>query len=260
MPIILTGDVHQAIGSADQRCTRQSETALAVTYAQIAARYGLKVTLFFTGRALIENGTEARPLLSMGNVEIAGHGWNALQPWWWHGLLHRVLGSPHGPQWLQRRMIRRTCTTLSQYTGHPVRSWRNHAYRYDPLTPYVLAQAGIRAWSDEVDPQRYSPSIHPSGLLSLPINTLPDHETLAHGTRTPPSVACPSQGLFYSPSQWYEAVSGQIETIMSRHGLATILAHPICMHIADDWDTFTRLCAFLARYPSQFAGDVVWPL
>lgn len=260
MTVILTGDVHHAIGSSDQRFVARSEAALAVDYARIAAHHGVKATLFFTGRAIVENGAEARALLTMSNVEIGGHGWDALRPQWWHRMLSWLTGSPHGPAWLQRRMIHRTCTAIRQYTGQPVRSWRNHAYRHDGHTPHLLAEAGITVWSDKVQPcwgrsPIASPRRHPSGITILPINTLPDHEHLYHGARTPESVAVEGCSPSYPSGAWCDQVCAQVETIVNAGGIATILAHPICMKVADDFATFERLCAFLSNYPSLFASE-----
>jgi len=250
MSVVLTGDVHHAIGAADQSFSDRSEAALAVEYAEIAARQGLKVTLFFTGKAVLANGDEARPLLGMEHVEIGGHGWDAFKPRLWHGAMNRLLGSPHGPPWLQRRMIRRTCETVTRWSEQPVTSWRNHAYRHDSHTARLLHEAGIRAWSDEVDPERVAPYRHTSGVAVVPINTVPDHEYLRHGGWPKESATLQWGGPAYVADEWYQRVCTAVETIAQRGGVATILAHPICMKVLDDWATFERLCAFLARYPS----------
>ncbi len=254
--IVLTGDVHHAIGSADQRFVAVGEAALAVEYARIAAHYGLKVSLFLTGRAAVEEGENVEQLAAMDNVEIGGHGWDALRPRWWHGLLKRLVGSPHGPPLLQRRTIRRTCAILEALAGRPVRSWRDHAYRHDRHTPRLLAEAGIVTWSDAVCIGQPYPWRHPSGIVVLPINTLPDHEHLYHGARTPDRVDTAEQGPSYSPGQWLEQVRCQVERIVRVGGIATILAHPICMRVADAFATFEQLCAFLSKYPSLFAREV----
>lgn len=256
MTVVLTGDVHHAIGSSDQRFSGRSEAALAVHYARIAGRYGLKVTFFFTGRAVVEDSDDARNLLTMEHVEIGGHGWDALRPRWWYGLLSRLTGSCHGPPWLQRRMIRRTCVVIERYTGSPVRSWRNHAYRHDKHTPGLLAEAGVSVWSDEVTFERAFPHRHPSGVVMLPINTLPDHEHLYHGARTPEFIAAKGESPSYPPDLWRSKACAQVEEISSTGGIATILAHPICMKVSDDFSTFDRLCCFLSNHPSLFASEV----
>jgi peptidoglycan/xylan/chitin deacetylase (PgdA/CDA1 family) len=257
MSVVITGDVHHSIGGADQAFSDCSEAALAVDYAAIAARHGLKVTLFFTGRAVLDDGDDARALWAMDNVEIGGHGWNAFKPRLWHGLLNRTLGSPHGPAWLQERMIRRTCATLERCTGQPVRSWRNHAYRHDRQTPRLLAASNIRTWSDELNPERRHPYRHPSGLVVLPINTIPDHEHLRHGAWPKESATLRRGGPAYDADEWCTRVCTQVDAVVQGGGTATILAHPLCMKIVDNWATFERLCAFLSRYPSLHAQQAV---
>lgn len=250
MAVVLTGDVHHWIPSADRRHTSQTEAALSVEYAKIAARYGLKVTLFCTGRALRDDAADALPLLSMESVEIGGHGWDAFTPGWLYGSLRRLSGSPHGPTSWQRRTIKRTCAELVRFSGKPTRSWRNHAYVHDANTPRLLADAGIEVWSDEVDPTRPGPYLHRSGLVVLPMNTLPDHENLYHGDRTRASLGdVPA----LDPRVWRERVLEGVRLIVSQGGVATILAHPMCMKVVDNWETFEALCAGLAGYRSLFA-------
>lgn len=254
MTIVLTGDVHQRLrGTADQRLTDRTEPELAWEYARIADEHELKITLFCTARALVQDPGSARTLSTMENVEIAGHGWDALRPVWWHRGLKLLTGSPHGPPRLQQRMIRRTCTVISNLTGKPVRSWRNHAYRHDEHTPRLLASAGISVWSDAVDQRIIHPVRHSSGVIVLPVNTLPDHENVAHV----PNTDAVRSGAAMPPSKWCRTVCEQIERIVARGGTATILAHPICMHVADNWKSYQRLCRFLSHFTSRFASEAV---
>lgn len=60
MSVVLTGDVHHAIGNADQAFTHRSEAALAVDYATIAARHGLKVSLLLWSRSVSHRCTSSR--------------------------------------------------------------------------------------------------------------------------------------------------------------------------------------------------------
>jgi hypothetical protein len=252
MPVVLTGDVHQFIPSSDRRHASETESELAVEYARIAEVHGLKVTLFFTGRALREDAAHARPLLSMENVEIGGHGWDAFRPSWLYGPLRRVSGSSHGSAWWQRATIKRTCAVMKSFAGSPPRSWRNHAYVHDGNTARLLAEAGIVAWSDEVDLGRERPYVHDTGLAVLPINTLPDHENLYHGDRTPEALG-DTPSLY--PADWRARVVEAVDATLEHGGLATILAHPLCMKVADGWETFETLCAELAGRPTLFAAE-----
>jgi hypothetical protein len=252
MTVVLTGDVHHYIPSSDRRHALESESALAVEYARIAERHGLKVTLFFTGRALHDDAAEARPLLSMQNVEIGGHGWDAFTPKWVYRPLGWLSRSPHGYRTWQRRSIARTCAAVESFAAKPPRSWRNHAYAHDSSTPALLADAGILVWSDEVDLARTRPYAHETGLVVLPINTLPDHENLYHGDRTPETL---DDTPALHPAEWRIRVLGAVEATMAERGVATVLAHPLCMKVVDGWDTFEALCSELAGRPSMFATE-----
>lgn len=252
MTVVLTGDVHQRIPSADRSHAVESESALAVEYAQIAERHGLKVTLFLTGLALKEDMADALPLRSMENVEIGGHGWDAFHPRWAYRPLAHVFGSPHGHRVWQRRNIARTCAVISRFTGKPVTSWRNHAYLHDSHTPALLAEAGLQVWSDEIDLSRAQAHRHESGILVLPVNTTPDHENLYHGDRTPETVLGP--GMF--PNEWCARVVEDVERVLAQGGTATLLAHPLCMKVADDWKTFEELCTALSSRRTLFASEV----
>ena len=260
MPIVLTGDVHHRMPSADRRHFAETESALGVEYARIALRHELKTTLFLTGRAVVEDGDDAKPLRSMPNVELGGHGWDAFQPARLYAVLHRLTGSSHGLGVHQRLWtIGRTCAALERFTGTQVRSWRNHAYRHDGRTPGLLAAAGIEVWSDEVSPLLSAPYRHADGVTVLPLNTLPDHEHMFHGDLTPEAARETARSEVYSPDEWLDRVCNQVETIVGGGGVATILAHPLCMKVVDDWATFDRLCSFLARFPSVFARETALP-
>lgn len=252
MPVVLTGDVHHHIPSADRRHAVESESALAVEYARIAELHGLKVTLFFTGRALRDDVADASPLLSMETIEIGGHGWDAFTPRWLYRPLALLSGSPHGYRSWQRHTIARTCAAVERFAGKPARSWRNHAYVHDANTPALLADAGIVAWSDEVDVARARPYLHETGLIVLPLNTIPDHENLYHGDRTPESLD-DTPSLY--PTEWCRRVLEGVDLVLADRGVATILAHPLCMKVVDDWGTFDALCAGLAGHRSLFATE-----
>jgi hypothetical protein len=252
MPVVLTGDVHHRIPSSDRRHANESECALAVEYARIAARHGLKATLYVTGRALREDRADALPLPSLDNVELAGHGWDAFHPHWLYRPMARIASSPHGLRVWQRRGIRRTCAEVEEFAGKPVRAWRNHAYLHDRHTADLLAEAGLTSWSDHVDPSLTHPYVHGSGLVVLPLNTTPDHENLYHGDRTPETVGEPRS---LHPDEWVARVVQQAESLVAEGGTATVLAHPLCMKVTDDWKTFDALCSALAAQDSQFATE-----
>jgi hypothetical protein len=257
--IVLTGDVHQWIDSADRAYARETECTLALEYARIAGRYGLKVTLFLTGRTIVEDAASVRKLFEEENVEVGGHGWDSFRPHLRYRVVNKIFGSQHGSRSMQARMVRRTCAAIERVAGQPIRSWRNHAYFFDSYTPRVLADAGILVWSDEVRLDRAGPYNHSSGITILPVNTTPDHEHLYHGAQTVETVPVERRPQYDHSQAWRERVLGQTESIVAGGGVATILAHPLCMKVVDKWLTFERLCSSLSTYPSAWAVEAAKP-
>ena len=257
MAVFLTGDIHQSMGTGEQQLYAENEMACALTYAQIAAEHGLKVTLFVTALSVLEFSAEFAELNAMENVEIGEHGWDALRPRWWHRTLRYTFNSAHGPAFLQRQMIAKTCALLANHSGGPIRSWRNHAYRHDRHTAALLARAGIQVWSDKVDPSAAQLARTASGMTVLPINTTPDHENMVHGIRTPERIASRGKPPSLEPAAWRAKVVGQVESLHQMGGQATILAHPLCMRVAENWEIFSGLCVDIASYQSLFVSEAI---
>ena len=206
-------------------------------------------------RAMIEDATSVGALLKVDNVELGGHGWDSFRPRWRYRAVNKVLGSPHGSSAMQERMVGRTCSTIRRVTGQDVLSWRNHAYSFDRHTARVLAEGGIRVWSDEVDAGRVGPRRDSKGITILPINTTPDHEHVYHGGQTIETVPVARRAEYDHPDAWGAGILRQVDSILGQGGVATILAHPLCMKVADDWRTFERLCSSLSGYPNIWARD-----
>ncbi len=70
--IVLTGDVHQWIDSADRAYATETECELALHQARVAGRHGLKLTLFVTGRAVIEDPASLEALSPRRTSRSAG--------------------------------------------------------------------------------------------------------------------------------------------------------------------------------------------
>ena len=261
--IVLTGDVHhQSLGTNDQRHSDLDEVTASTRYVEIAERYGLSVTLFVTGRAAIEHRDELAGLAAHPSVEIGGHTFNAYRLPLWKRPLKRLSRSAHGFRGWQRSEIEQTRRVLSALSGRPVTSWRNHAYLSDQHTPALLWEAGIRGWSDLVDPTASGPRPGPAGLMVLPINVMPDHEHLYHAHRTVSWVRRWQRryGFFdgfgsesWTPSQWADQVATRSLQISDAGGVATILAHPLCQYLADGFRAFEALCRRLRRCRSVTA-------
>lgn len=250
----------------EQMYLDQTELRTALNYQDIVESYGLQNTLFVTGKAVAEEPEIAERLASSANLELGGHTWAAFRP----RILHRLFGAvghTYGPRWFQALDIRRTCKRLNEITDHAIKSWRTHAYLSNANTRNILGEQGIKVISDTVTPNevRATPT-DVNGLTSLPINTLPDHEHIYHGSRTKTTAQESGDDWsdeFTSKSfeidEWLHQVKEQIRAIERNDGIATIMAHPSCMSIADDFDVFDRLCAWIVAedFGTGCCGDVV---
>lgn len=237
----------------DQKHLATSELETAIEFAEIARSYDVPLTLFLTGRCAVEESDQSVKLGAVDGVEIGGHNYFAYSLPILGGLpyrAHRKLFGVDSPAPFQAWEVRRTRYELEQIAGSPVVSWRDHGYRHDKNTRTILAKNGIRYFSDDVTPERDGP-YRSEVLTEVPINVLPDHEHLYHGYRTTEYVADRDwENKFtdqsFHPEEWLELAIEQTGQIIDRGGVATILAHPACMKIADEFEVFERLCSFLA--------------
>ena len=262
--IFLTGDVHHINKKelSDQQFMPITEAEAAKKYVEIADKYGIKVTLFFTGKSLIEEPKTIKDILKFKNIEIGGHTYNAYQPEIIYHLFKKFTDSVNGPEWWQERDIRKTLNVIKKVTGEDAISWRNHAYKYDKYTYNILKRYGIRVVSNDVASQKLFPERIDDTILSLPINTTPDHEHLYHGEKkyvegVKESYGPYSKGIFYSIDKWLEVIKGEIESIEKAGGTATILCHPSCMEVADGMGIFDKLCDFLSQYKTAFVREAI---
>jgi len=261
--ICLTGDVHhRSFNNEDRKYLKISEVEAAIEYAKIAAKYKTKVTLFLTGKAVKEEQESVRQLLRLPSVELGGHNYYAFRPrWLYNGIFVRGLGLTNGPAYYQNYEIKKTMATFKRLLGVDIVSWRDHAYRHDRNTYSLLARNGIRFVSDEVMPGRQGPYIC-DGLTIVPINVMPDHDHIYHGKITPETAQSWALNRdkfppnLYSIEEWLEIVKNQIADIFDKNGVATILAHPACMKIADDFKVFASLCRFISKYDSVLMREL----
>ena len=258
--ICLTGDVHQA-GTGDAYHSRFSEVKIAKKYLEIANKKSLKVTLFFTGRTFEKEWDDIKPLLEYSNLEIGAHTYNALRPTKIHWIFKLLTGSYYGPYLFQKIDVARTLRIITEKTGRNIVSWRTHCYASDKWTYEILPKFGIRVVSDEVKNVPY-PRKMDNGLISLPINVLPDHDHIFHGIRTPSYVRKElyPDGLSsesYNVREWLEIVKWQVKNIDEKGGIATLLVHPICMQVIDRLESFKKLCDFLSDYDGIFVRDAL---
>lgn len=255
--ICLTGDVHHhSYRGVDTWYSPFSEARLALRFSEIAARHGVKVTLFITGKACRQEPDLIAELGRMPNCELGGHTYCAFRsPFHW--LWKRLGFGVTGPMFFQARDIAKTIRMIHRVAGTRIRAWRNHAYRHDQHTYGLLAQAGIDIVSDRVSAMTIAPERISERLLSLPINTAPDHESLLHGKYVPGRTLPDRLTGRVAINEWREVVEAKVQAIEDHQGIATILAHPLCMDVADGMQTFEELCRFLSRYRTGWVSEAV---
>ncbi|WP_217471959.1 hypothetical protein [Haloterrigena gelatinilytica] len=232
-----------SLETRDQEYMDGTELEAAIEYAEIADEYDVPVTLFVTGKAAKEEPERLQTLAEMDDVEIGGHNyWAFGTPF--HKLFRGILGSWHGPRRFQAWEIEKTIKTFANL-GVSVESWRDHAYRHDENTIELLSERGVTHFSDEVRPD--GGIRNEDGLKAVPINTPPDHEHTYHAFRSPEFVENDAfEGPFGQESveigEWVDWSLRTARELTDKDMVVTFLVHPACMKLADDFDSFRRLC------------------
>jgi len=254
--ICLTGDVHDmSLKTKDQSYLSGTEVDSAHRYLQIAEEHNVNITLFITGRCVDEEPSKIREISRSDYTELGGHTYNCFRPAVLYKFSTKFLNLRNGPAFIQERDIRKTISIFETQLGHRPLSWRDHGYRHDRNTAGLLKKTGIRYFSDDVSPEHNTP-YNLDNLCHVPINVLPDHDYVYHGSRMPGTfnennlLSRPFRSKGMSIDEWLRVVMKQVKMITSSGGQATILAHPACMEISDNFRTFNQLCAFLSEYES----------
>ncbi len=253
--VCVTGDVHQrSYRGTDTPFSQSSEVELATKYADIAGRYGIRITLFLTGKACLEEPESVKQLADMSHCEIGGHTFAAFRDPW-SKIYRKLLGTPWGRAAHQRGDIEKTIKSIKSVTGKHISVWRNHSYIQTADTPQLLEAAGIQWVSDEVNPEKLSWETFSPALKSLPINVIPDHEHLLHGKYQHGKAKSSKLEGRVSITEWVEQVQAKVQAITEADGIATILVHPLCMEIADGMKAFENLCRFLQPFPNCWVSQ-----
>lgn len=273
--ICLTGDIHHSSLKINEQAyipRGDSEVRIAVRYLRLVEELGLKVTFYVTGKTLAEEWDDFRPIAESPLAEIGGHTYGGLPRGWLSGVRTRLTGRPtvshasgHGSYRSQLRDVQRMVRIVGRRTGRQVLSWRSHGLVRDVNTEPILAGAGVRCVSDELNWQKLLPERTPAGLVSHPINVIMDHDHIYHAHRTPEyverqkrhwSFADDPTRESYPVAQWGELVREQVLAIERAGGLATVLMHPLCMFVADRFETARRLLELFAACRTVWASEV----
>lgn len=256
--ICLTIDVHHmGLKGVDQHFLNTTETAASRRFLDVVDEVGVNATMFISGRCVEEHPEEVAELVACQWVEVGGHNYRCFQPLPFFQLYGKLTGQKNGPYSVQERDVKKTVQLLNDVTGQPLQSWRNHGYRGDRNTSEILAKNGVKFRSDLNDLNSLTP-FHDGFLTIVPINTLPDHDYVDHGPEIENFAANrkPLMRMIRKPvprslsiEDWMKDTLKRAEKISEQGGVATILVHPACMEVIDQFQT---LRAFLKSLKYHF--------
>lgn len=264
--ICLTGDLHHmSLQTGNQKHCDISEMRVARRYLKRLESAQVKVTFFISGKSFAEEWEDVQPICESPYVEVGGHNYSCFTPVLYHRICKKLLGSYNGPLWHQRRDARKTIGIIREKTGKTIRCWRNHMYMHGPHTEKALTQAGIQVCSDEVNAQAMGPYWHPSGLLQVPINIIPDHEHLYHAERTPEWVKWWLARYHWSDDfgpqsyhveEWTEIVLEGLRKNEERGAISTLIIHPITLYLCDGLKSFEKILAFIQSRETKHLSEI----
>ena len=264
--ICLTGDLHhQTLRTGNQLACDITEIQVAQKYNKMLAERGIKVTYFVSGKSFLEQADELKPISEANNIEIGGHNWSCFSPALPHRIWKKLTCSYNGPLRVQQADAQRTMAIIKQHTGRDVLCWRNHMYMHGPYTEQALVAAGIKVCSDGVKAASVGPEWHPTGLMTLPLNIIPDHEHLYHAERTPSWVKWWQKRYNWSDDfgpqsyyveEWTDIVLQQLADHEQQGILSTLIIHPITLYLCDGFRSFQRILDYLADHETVWMSTV----
>lgn len=264
--ICLTGDLHhQTLCTGNQLACDITEIEVAQRYNRMIAERGIKVTYFVSGKSFQEQWPELEPICKSPNVEIGGHNWACFKPALPHRIWKKLTGSYNGPLKTQQADAQRTMEIIKQKTGRDVICWRNHMYMHGPFTEQALYNAGIKVCSDGVKAASTGPEWHETGLLSQPLNIIPDHEHLYHAERTRSWVNWWQKRYNWSDDfgpqsyyveEWTDIVIQQLTEQQAKGVTSTMIIHPITLYLCDGFRSFQRILDYLAGQQTVWMSEV----
>ena len=243
--IWLTGDVHHmTMNGTDQKLLRRAnefvtEVDLCERYLEIANNFGFSPTLFFTGKSIEEEGNKVRDLLGKYKFSVGGHTYSTYQPILFSKISKKLFGSPYYSKRIQYNDIKKTRDIITNNLGVKINYWRNHAYLSDRYTNNILSEKGFTRVSNKVDLKVNSICKINNSLDSYPINTLPDHESLPHSTEHESQI---------NPNVWVKKNIEYVKTIVNNGGTATLLLHPLCMFLENNFSFMDELLSKISVY------------
>jgi hypothetical protein len=243
--IWLTGDVHHmSMKGTDhlllsKKNIKTTEVDLCDPYLEICNQYGFKPTLFFTGKSIEQESKKIQKLISKYKFNIGGHTFATYQPILFSKFSRKLFGSPYYSKQNQYNDIIKTKNIINKKLGVKIKYWRNHAYQFDKYTNNILSQEGFTRVSNIVDTKLNFIEKISNNLFSYPINTLPDHENLPHSIEHKNQI---------DPNIWLSKNIKYVKNIINHDGTATLLLHPLCMFLEDNFSFMIKLLSKLSKY------------
>lgn len=274
--ICLTGDIHHTSLKINDQLyipnPEDTEVKIARRYLALLEKYGVKATFYITGKTLKEEWTEVKEICRSPLVEAAGHTYAGLPRSRVERLINTITGRTtlshgmsHGPRKKQRKDIDKTMKIFKDRLDKEIVSWRSHGLVRDEHTYDLLKSAGIQNISDEINWTALRPKRLENGLLSHPLNVITDHDHIYHAHRTKEYVRKQQENWplkedptskSYSIEEWGKIVEEQTAKIIEGGGLATILMHPLCMYLADEFKTAEKLIQFFSKHRTMWACEI----
>lgn len=276
--ICLTGDTHHdGLDTNEQIWLRNrgesaSEVDITAEFVKRCEKHGVRCTIYVTGRTLADQWERLAPVAAADCCEVGGHTFDGLPrprrsrlKAWLTGGVSCSHADRYPSRRAQERDVARMCEVAEKRLGEPIVSWRSHGFVRDRYTDEILVRHGIRFISDELNWEKLHPERLPAGLISHPLNVIMDHDHVYHAHRTREYVERQQKNWNYADdpvtgsydvATWGELVLDQVARIEEVGGVATVLAHPICMYVADRFRTFERLLEGFAKSETIFAREV----
>ena len=262
--IIITGDVHHnSIKFRDQLYFSGTEVQAAISYAEIIEEFGLKATLFITGKAIRESIELCKILVKKKYIEFGGHTYNCYEPRLIYKIWKKFSGGGNGPYQLQEWDVKLSTRMFRKLLGLKIHSWRNHSYRHDKNTDEILRKYGILNVSNDVGPNENINIVQTKNgiIVKTGINVWPDHEHLMHGALDRKQQGKRKFGYskfpdrIFSPAEWVDQACRSVEQHLRMGMFAVLLVHPSCMMATDNMSTLRNLCRRLKGIQSYTISE-----
>ncbi len=274
--ICLTGDIHHSsLKTNEQRYigADDSEVKISCRYLELVEKYKLKITFYVTGKTLKEEWEDFKPITRSKFVEIGGHTYSGIPLNIFGKLKYKLSGvtpSSHGPTYgsrtAQENDIKKMVSIVEEKIGQKIISWRSHGFIHDDKTYSILKEQGIKLISDELNSTKFFPEKIKEGLISHPINVIYDHDHIYHAHRDKEFCRKARERNYgadcfgcdsYTVGEWGKLVESQIVGIEKKGGIATVLMHPLCQYLSDEFKTAEKLFRVFSKYKTIWAKEII---